>query len=219
MREVRLPTIIAFVLLAATGSPARAAGAPAAPADGGPRNFVVVGAAATVDLRLEPSSSAGLAGSIGRGSILDNLGCRTVEERVWCDVQALGGGPRGFVPLEVLEPAVSPDGSVSTGPDDSAERAGRGEFDAWGNVPCAQALGQPMGQCEFAVSRAGGGYATVVVDWPDGSSRAIYFRMGRPTGSDASGEAEFDARQEGDLHLIRIGDERYEIPDAVVLGG
>jgi len=86
-------------------------------------------------------------------------------------------------------------------------------------VPCAQALGQPMGQCEFAVSRAGGGYATVVVDWPDGSSRAIYFRRGRPTGSDASGEAGFDARQEGDLHLIRIGDERYEIPDAVVLGG
>ncbi|HSM14618.1 MAG TPA: hypothetical protein VLA66_11180 [Thermoanaerobaculia bacterium] len=218
MKELRVSAMLAL-LLAVAGSPARAAGAPAAPEDGGPRNFVVVGAAATVDLRFEPAAEAGLAGSVARGSILDNLGCRSVDERVWCDVQAPGSGPRGFVPLEALEPAVSPDGSVAAGPDDSAERAGRGEFDAWGNVPCAQAPGQPMGQCEFAASRAGGGYATVVVEWPDGSSRAIYFRMGRPTGSDASGEAGFDARQEGDLHLVRIGDERYEIPDAVVHGG
>ena len=27
------------------------------------------------------------------------------------------------------------------------------------------------------------------------------------------------ATKENDLHLIRVGNERYEIPDAVVLGG
>jgi hypothetical protein len=45
--------------------------------------------------------------------------------------------------------------------------------------------------------------------------------MGRAIGADTS-EADpgaFSARREGDLTFIRIGDERYEIPDAVVLGG
>ena len=72
------------------------------------------------------------------------------------------------------------------------------------------------------MSRAGGGYATVVVKRPDGRQRAIFFRMGRPIGADtnqADGYPEFRATREGDLNLIRIGDERYEIPDAVVLGG
>jgi hypothetical protein len=61
-----------------------------------------------------------------------------------------------------------------------------------------------------------------VIRRPDGRSRAIYFRMGRPVGADTSqadGYGEFRATKESDLHLIRVGDERYEIPDAVVLGG
>jgi hypothetical protein len=46
--------------------------------------------------------------------------------------------------------------------------------------------------------------------------------MGRPIGADASqadGYPEFRATKEGNLNLIRIGEERYEIPDAIVLGG
>jgi len=46
--------------------------------------------------------------------------------------------------------------------------------------------------------------------------------LGKPIGADAS-EADnpgpFSARRERDLNFIRIGNERYEIPDAVVLGG
>ena len=79
-----------------------------------------------------------------------------------------------------------------------------------------------MTQCEFGVARAGGGYATVVSKTPHGTSRAIYFRMGKPIGADTSqvdGYPEFHATRVGDLHLIRVGNERYEIPDAVVLGG
>ena len=79
-----------------------------------------------------------------------------------------------------------------------------------------------MTRCDFGVARAGGGYATVVIDKPDGSQRIIYFRMGRPIGagtSQADGYPEFGARRKSDLNLIRVGNERYEIPDAVVLGG
>jgi hypothetical protein len=195
---------------------------PAASEEGGPRNWEVTGVSSTLNLREQPSTSARIVASYAAGTILDNLGCQHAEGRVWCDVQAFGGGPRGYVSAEFLKPAVSPDGSVATGRDDSALRAGQGRFDATGNIPCAQYAGQPMGQCEFGVARAGGGYATVVVKKPDGTSRAIYFRMGKPIGantSQADGYPEFRATRERDLNLIRVGDERYEIPDAVVLGG
>lgn len=79
-----------------------------------------------------------------------------------------------------------------------------------------------MMECQFGVARAGGGYATVVIKKPDSITRAIFFRMGKPTGADTSeadGYPEFRANKENDLHLIRIGNERYEIPDAVILDG
>lgn len=192
---------------------------PAAPESGGPRNWAVAGA---LNLREEPSISARILAKYPAGTILDNLGCQKVEGRFWCDVQQLGGGPRGYVAAEYLRPAISPDGSAAMGPDDSALRAGQGRFDATGPLPCAFSAGQPMGQCEFGVARAGGGYATVVVRKPDGRTRAIYFRMGRPIGADTSqadGYGEFRARREGDLHFIRVGAERYEIPEAVIFGG
>ena len=192
---------------------------PAAPESGGPRNWKVV---STLNLREQASTSARILATYGPGTILDNLGCQRAQGRVWCDVQQFGGGPRGYVAAEYLQPAVSPDGSVAMGPDDSSLRAGQGTFDATGPLPCAFVAGQPMGQCEFGVARAGGGYATVVIKKPDGRTRAIFFRMGRPIGADVSeseGRLEFRATKEGDLHRIRIGNERYEIPDAVVLGG
>ena len=105
---------------------------------------------------------------------------------------------------------------------DSALRAGQGKFDATGKIPCAQAAGQPMTECEFGVARAGGGYATVVIKRPTGPSRAIFFRMGKPVGADTSqadGYLTLRATKESDLHMIRLGAERYEIPDAVILGG
>jgi hypothetical protein len=79
-----------------------------------------------------------------------------------------------------------------------------------------------MQTCEFGVARAGGGDATVIVKKPDGRTRAIFFRMGRPIGADVAqseGRLDFRATNEGDLHRVRVGHERYEIPDAVVLGG
>jgi hypothetical protein len=104
----------------------------------------------------------------------------------------------------------------------AAVRAGEGKFDATGKIPCAQHEAQPMGQCDFGVSREGGGNATVVVTRPDGTRRAIFFVGGKANSADTSqadGYPPFSARREGDLNLVRVGKERYEIPDAVVSGG
>ena len=199
-----------------------AADVPAAPEDGGPRNWQVTGVSGALNLREQPTTEAKIITIYPPGTILDNLGCQRADGRIWCDVQQLGGGPRGYVAAEFLTPAVSPDGSVAKGLDNSAFRAGQGDFDATGQIPCAQYPGQPMTECEFGVARAGGGYATVVIKKPDSRTRAIFFRMGKPIGADTSeadGYPEFRAIKENDLHLIRLGHERYEIPDAVVLGG
>jgi hypothetical protein len=232
MNTMRLYLVIALVVLCAAiakvqagaGQLANSSAAkyvPAAPKDGGPRNWEVTGISSALNLREQPSITARIVTSYRPGTILDNLGCQRTEGRIWCDVQQLGGGPRGYVAAEYLTAAVSPDGSVATGPDDSAFRAGQGDFDATGQIPCAQSVGQPMIQCDFGVARAGGGYATVVIKNSDGRTRAIFFRMGKPIGADTSeadGYPEFRATKENDLHLIRVGNERYEIPDAVILG-
>jgi hypothetical protein len=79
-----------------------------------------------------------------------------------------------------------------------------------------------MGECEFGVARAGGGYATVVIRKPDGRTRVIFFRMGRAVGahvSESEGRLAFSATRDVDLYRIRVGDERYEIIDAIVFGG
>jgi heat shock protein HslJ len=200
-------------------SSSSAAAVAAAPENGGSRNWEVV---RLLNLREQPSTSARILATYRPGTILDNLGCQRAQGRAWCDVQQLGGGRRGYVAAEYLRPAISPDGSAAMGPDDSALRAGQGRFDATGPLPCAFAAGQPMGQCEFGVARAGGGYATVVIKKPDGRTRAIFFRMGRPIGADVSeseGHRDFHATKDGDLHRIRVGNERYEIPEVIILGG
>lgn len=218
---VLLGSALAMPAMAETSSPASAAeDVPAAPEEGGPRNWRVTVSDA-LNLRERPSTTAAVVARYGPDTLLDNLGCQRAGERTWCDVQQLGGGPRGYVAADFLMPAISPDGTAATGPDDSALRAGQGDFDATGQVPCAQAPGQPTTRCDFGVARSGGGYATVIIDKPDGLSRPVYFRMGRAIGAGTSeaDPGEFRVERIEDLNIIHVGDERYEIPDAVVLGG
>jgi heat shock protein HslJ len=194
----------------------------ALPDDGGPRNWEVSGVSRGLNLREEASLQAKILKGLPAGTVLDNLGCKQSGGRIWCDVQEFGGGMRGYVAAEYLKPAVSPDGSVARGPDLSAERAGKGKFDATGTLSCAEGAGQPLRECDFGVARAGGGYSTVVVQKPYGGSRAIYFRMGKAIGADTSeadGYQDFSVTRENGLNRIQVGPERYEIPDAVVFGG
>jgi hypothetical protein len=105
-------------------------------------------------------------------------------------------------------------------PSHDAKVAGT-DFHATGNIPCALSKGQPTGPCAFGVKREGSGSAMVTVTKVDGSQRVIFFENGRATGYDRSqaDTGEFRASKETDLSIIHIGEERYEIPDAVVLGG
>jgi hypothetical protein len=95
------------------------------------------------------------------------------------------------------------------------------DFNATGNLPCAMGGGQPTASCAFGVKRQGPGKGLVTVTKPDGGKRTIFFDQGRATGYDASqaDKAAFKATRQSDLTTVHIGDERYEIPDAVINGG
>lgn len=95
------------------------------------------------------------------------------------------------------------------------------DFHATGNIPCSMSKGQPTGSCAFGVKREGNGSAMVTVTKVDGSKRVIFFENGRAIGYDQSqaDTGKFKAEKDADLNVIHIGDERYEIPDAVVQGG
>lgn len=122
--------------------------------------------------------------------------------------------------------AQQPTAAQSSSEDDkmveASTRASQGKFNATGKIPCAQNKGQPMGQCDFGVARAGGGTAAVAVTLPDGRQRVIFFRAGKAVSanlSQADGNMSFSAAKEADLYIIRAGNERYEIPEAVIYGG
>jgi hypothetical protein len=90
-------------------------------------------------------------------------------------------------------------------------------FDATGFVPCAAHMDQPMRQCPFGVIRQGPGNAGIWIALGDGEERQILFESGTPVTTDSTDTLRFETM--GDLFMIRVGDERFEIPDAVVSGG
>ena len=95
------------------------------------------------------------------------------------------------------------------------------DYHATTNVPCSMGGGAPTGSCPAGVKRQGGGSAMVTVTKPDGRTRTIFFANGRATGYDQSqaDPGKFSASRQGDLNIIKIGQERYEIPDALPFGG
>jgi hypothetical protein len=96
------------------------------------------------------------------------------------------------------------------------------DFNATGNIPCARVAGQPMGSCRYGVRREGGGSGSITVFWPNGGNRVIFFKHGTPARYDesqADGGARMTVRREADLFRVRIGDQRFEIPEAALVGG
>jgi hypothetical protein len=93
-------------------------------------------------------------------------------------------------------------------------------YNATGNIPCSIGGGQPTTSCRFGVVRKGNGTGTVTVTKPDGRTRTIFFENGAATGYDQSqaDPSKFSASKQSDLNIIRIGQEGYEIPDAVIFG-
>ena len=88
-------------------------------------------------------------------------------------------------------------------------------------LPCSIAKGQPTVSCHFSVTREGKGNGLVTITKPDGSIRVIYFENGKAVGADVSQAVpgQFSAKKKGEMNVIRVGDEHYQISNAIISGG
>ena len=142
--------------------------------------------------------------------------------RVYLERSAARRNEVGKYRLEMIVSGDASDAPKSTGiaPSTDAKVPGT-DYHATGSVPCSMGGGQPTGTCAFGVKREGSGSGIMTITKPDGRTRSIFFEKGRATGADVSqaDPGEFSASREDDLNIVRIGKERYEIPDAVISGG
>jgi uncharacterized protein YgiM (DUF1202 family) len=183
---------------------------------GGPDYWKVsgVGGSDALNLRAGPSTRYEPIGKLRNGEVLQNRGCRLTGGKRWCAIRATHSGVTGWVAGRYLieaappqAPAVPAGGPIGNGV----------PFDATGFVPCAAHAGQPKRQCPFGVVRDGPGNAGVWIALGDGSERHILFESGTPVATNSAHALSFE--KTGDLFVVRVGDERYEIPEAVVNGG
>ncbi|TPE44165.1 SH3 domain-containing protein [Amaricoccus solimangrovi] len=188
---------------------------------GGPDFWELAGLAAgdTLNLRSGPSTHAAVLARLPTGTVLRNRGCRMAGGQRWCEVERTGDETRGWVAGRYLREAGAAAYAAQAETGDALVPGTA--FNATGSLPCASTAGEPMGECPFGVIRRGGGTATVTITLPDGRTRSIEFENGNAVSADVSaadGEKHLGASREADLNLIRIGEERYEVPDVVVSG-
>lgn len=194
-----------------------------------------VRAAGGLNLRAGPSTGAGVLIRLPNGLELRNLGCRMAEGRRWCRVSTPERSVTGWVARDYLVdarretatqlPAMAPAGGIAGNLDRpvGGVRPAGSAFTATGLTGCRLSRGAPMQTCEFGVIREGNGAATVMMFRPGaGIMRVIFFQGGRPTSFDrsqADSGKQMTVTRDADTSIVVIGDERYEIPDAVIFGG
>lgn len=180
-----------------------------------------------LNIRAAPTTGAAVVTAVTGGTLLRNLGCRMNEGRRWCRVATLADpGVEGWAAGDFLFES----GGVATHlpdmipvPDSPADALVPGtNFHATGQIACVRDSDAPAAMCNFGVVREGGGSGSVTVFWPEGGSRMIFFEGGTPVyydQSQADRGAEMAVTRQGDNSIVFVGQERFEIPDAVIFGG
>jgi hypothetical protein len=99
------------------------------------------------------------------------------------------------------------------------------DYNATAEIKCAGYRKHPPGSCPAGVKRnTEGGMTLVDITWPGGDSRALFFdkagKLVTANTSQADGSAAFQPKgvKQGDMTIVTIGPERYEIPDVFLMG-
>jgi hypothetical protein len=91
-------------------------------------------------------------------------------------------------------------------------------YHAQSSIPCKPAYSE-VAKCEASViRRSSDGSATVDIRWGSGTKRSILFVHGKPAAADTFQEMSY--KKNGDITIVQFGgEERFEIPDALIHGG
>lgn len=182
---------------------------------GGPDWWAVtITPGSALNIRSGPSTRHAVVGRAQNGEVMQNRGCRMTGPERWCSIRTYGSGVQGWVAARYLVETAAP--ATPEMPEGGPVGEGAA-FDATGFVACATSAAQPMRPCAFGVVREGSGNAGVWIALGDGVERQILFEGDAPVATNRDGA--LTSERSGDLTLVRIGEERYEIPDALVNGG
>ncbi|MEM1361602.1 MAG: hypothetical protein AAGF94_07780 [Pseudomonadota bacterium] len=191
-----------------------------APSEGGVRRWQGAPGQELI-LYQTPSRGASQVSVYAEGEVFSNRGCTETGNETWCEVQTFPMGAKGFALADALVPVAGPDGVIVRGANDSRDRAKRRKFDDRSTAPCAQEVGQELGTCDIAVARSTGGDATVSATFSNGFSRLLFFEHGAFLRADTTMSGvgtDTEWRLGDDLYLIRVDDQRFEIPVSFVIG-
>lgn len=86
-------------------------------------------------------------------------------------------------------------------------------------IACAQEQGEAMGKCAYRAERDSKGRITVTAIFPNGFKRMLFFEEGKFLKASATMSGvgtDTDWRIADGLHMIRVDDQRYEIPDVLL---
>ncbi|MBF9030572.1 hypothetical protein HKCCE3408_09205 [Rhodobacterales bacterium HKCCE3408] len=174
----------------------------------------------------QPSTDAPIVSRLPDGSTLRNAGgCRMSDGERWCFVSSVSGHATGWVAGEFLvegsapgiarhipappvaspAPLEAPTTAAASGP----------QYDASGTLACVRDRDAAEAQCSYGAVHEGSGNGYVLINWPDGGSRAISFEGGMPVyfdQSQADGDAEMTVTRSGDDFVVFIGESRFVIP-------
>lgn len=182
---------------------------------GGPDWWQVAGVAeGALNVRTGPDTRYPVVGKAANGERMQNRGCRVTAQTRWCNVRIDGSGVQGWVAGKFLVEGAAP--AAPEMPEGGPKGNGV-PFDATGSVECATSAGAPMASCLFGVVRDGPGNAGVWIALGDGSERAILFEGGVPVSADSPAPLSYEKTD--DMFTVRVGDETYRFPEAVVNGG
>lgn len=90
-------------------------------------------------------------------------------------------------------------------------------FHATAQVRCVPPFASAPATCDAGVIRRGRDGTATVVLFGNNLVRRVLFVHGKVTASDAPDAV--TATKKDDVNLVQVGDERYEIPDALLTGG
>jgi len=102
----------------------------------------------------------------------------------------------------------------------ASARAQQRDFDASMVVRCAQNPGETLVPCEASVARVPP-TAAIVVRFPSGFARTLTFHAGdflRGNATMSGVGRDTDWRLDGGTYHVRVDDQRFEIPEALVTG-